>query len=257
MLQFGTTPAKAGTAPVAQSRLVDYGPPFVLGRRRSRTARFAGLAAVLTLMAASAALAAPGTADSPRSGAAMQTLDSKTHQALLGLYALDSQLQAWKTRLGALGSAAAALRQRRLSLRQELGAVQSSLQVGQRQLAVDLRALYEQGNVDPVAIMLGAASLDKGLSKLDHLSRIADESRRIVAVTSSARRRLQSSKARLAVEGRKLARSLAAARQAEQRLESAAAARLSYVSSLRAQERLQAAQVRTVEAAAQAAQQKS
>jgi 3D (Asp-Asp-Asp) domain-containing protein len=232
----------------------------VLGRTRSRTARFASLAAVLTLTATSAALAAPGTGNSDRTGrtgGSAQQLDSRAHQALLGLYALDSQLHAWRARLGTLGAAATALRQQRASLRQQLSAVQTSLKSGQHQLARNLRTLYEQGNVDPVAVMLGAKSLDKGLSQLEHLSSVADESRRIVAATGSARHRLRRSQVRLAAEERRLARSLAAARLAEQRLAASAAARLAYVSSLRAQAQLQAKQVRSVEAAAQAAQQKS
>ncbi len=223
---------------------------------RPRTARFACLATVIALTAASAAVAAPGAGNNARTGPARQ-LGSRTHRALLGLYALDSQLQAWRDRLGSLGAAATALRQRRVATRRELAAVQASLHVGQQQLALDLRMLYEQGNVDPVAIMLGADSLDKGLRRVDNLSRIADESRQIVAATTAARVRLRSSQLRLAAEGRRLARSLAAARTAERRLAGAAAARLAYVSSLRAQERLRATQVRSVEAAAQSAQQKS
>jgi 3D (Asp-Asp-Asp) domain-containing protein len=86
---------------------------------------------------------------------------------------------------------------------------------------------------------------------------VADQSKQIVDVTTAAHRRLRGSQIRLAVAERRLARSLAAARAGEQKLEAAAAARLAYVSSLRAQERFQAAQVRTVVAVAHAAQQKS
>ena len=221
--------------------------------------RFTALAAVLTLTATSAALAASGTAGHGQTGGShgtAQRLD-RLHQALLGLYALDAQLHAWRTRLASLGAASVALRERRLSLRHELGAARASLNVGQRQLALDLRTLYEQGNVDPVAVMLGSASLAKGLRQLDDLSRITDESRRLVAATTAAQRRLFRSRARLAAEERSLARALAAARQAERKLTGAAAARVAYVSSLRAQAQLRASQVRSVVATAQAVQQKS
>ena len=215
---------------------------------------------MLTLTAASAALAAPGTGNRGQTqsvGGTAQQLDSRTHEALLGLYALDSQLQAWRARLASLGTAATALRTRRVSLRQELGAAQATLESGERRLALDLRILYEQGNVDPVAVMLGSVSLTKGLRQLDNLSRVADQSRRIVATTTAARHRLLRSQVRLAAAQRRLARSLAAARQAEQRLAAAAASRLAYVSSLRARARLRTTQVRHVVATAQAAQQKS
>jgi len=74
--------------------------------------RFGGLAVVLALTAASAAFAAPGTGTSSRD-ATNQQLDTRTHQALLSLYALDSQLQSWRAQLGSLERAAAALRRQR------------------------------------------------------------------------------------------------------------------------------------------------
>ena len=228
----------------------------MLGRTRSRTARLAVAAAVLTLMATSAALAAPGSAGHPRTSST-QRLSSRTHQALLSLYALDSRLHAWRARVASLEAAAAALQKQQSALRQELGAARTSLESGRHQLALELRALYERGNVDPVAVMLGAPSVTNGLRQLDALSRVADQSKRIVAVTTAAHQRLQESQLLLAAEERRLARSLAAARQGVQKLAAAAAARLSNVSSLRARERLQTTQVRSVEAVAHAAQQKS
>jgi 3D (Asp-Asp-Asp) domain-containing protein len=208
------------------------------------------------LVAASAAVADSGTtAHGPAVNA--QQLDTRVHQALLGVYSLDSQLHAWRARLASLQTAAAELRRVRSALRHELGAARSTLHVSQNQLAVDLRSLYERGNVDPMAVMLGAASLTKGLQQLDDLKRVTDQSRRMVTTTTAARRRLQSSRLRLAVEARRLERSLAAAQQAERRLAAAAAARLAYVSALRAKARLQAALIQSVVTTAHAAEQKS
>jgi 3D (Asp-Asp-Asp) domain-containing protein len=212
---------------------------------------------VLALTAASAAFAAPGSSSSQGSSVSAQELDTKTHQALLGLYALDSQVQAWRTRVATLGAAAAELRRRRATLRQQLRIARSSLAIAQRQLGANIRTIYEQGNVDPVAVMLGATSLSTGLRRLDDLRRIADESRKVVAATRAARGRLLRTRLRLATEARRLARSLAAAQQAERRVAGAAAARAAYVASLRAKARLQAAQVQSVVATAQAVQQKS
>jgi 3D (Asp-Asp-Asp) domain-containing protein len=240
----------------AQRRGVEYGPPFVLGRMRFRTARFGAIAAVLTFTTASAGLAAPG-AGTGGARATTQPPYTRAHQALLGLYALDSQLQAWRTRIASLERTASALRQHRATLLQELGAARTSLATGQQRLALDLRALYERGNVDPVAVVLGAKSLSKGLRQLDDLSHVTDQSRQIVSATASARLRLLRSQRRLAAQQRRLARSLAAAWQAEQRVAEAAAARRAYVSSLQKQEGMRAGQVRNVEAAAHAATQKS
>jgi len=230
----------------------------MLGGRRSRAARFGALAAAVLTLSASAALASSGTRAPTNSGdVTMQQLGTRTHQALFSLYALDSQLQAWRARLGSLQSAEAALRTRQATLRNELHADEASFKTSRRSLVLELRAMYEQGNVDPVAVVLGAKSLGTGLSQLDYLSRAADQSQQIVAATAAAHRRLVRSQHLLAVEKRRLDRSLAAARQAEERLTTAAASRTAYISSLRAQERLRADQVRSVESQAQAAQQKS
>src|SRR5581483_659854 len=227
----------------------------VLGRMRSRTARFVGLATVLTFTAASAAFAAPGASSRVGASATAHQLGTQAHQALLSLYALDSRLHAWQARIASLERTATVLRERRASLRQELGAARASLKTGQQQLAVDLRALYERRNVDAVAVVRGAKSLTTGLGKLDALSRVTDQSNQIVAATAAARGRLLRSQGRLAAEGARLARSLAAARQAEARLVEAAAARRTYISSLQAKERMHAQQVRSVAATAKAVQQ--
>jgi 3D (Asp-Asp-Asp) domain-containing protein len=208
------------------------------------------------LVAASTAVADSGTtAHGPAVNA--QQLDTRVHQALLGVYSLDSQLHAWRARLASLQTAAAELRSLRSALRQELGAARTTLHISQSRLAVNIRSLYERGNVDPVAVMLGAASLTKGLQQVDDLKRVADQSRRMVSTTTAARRRLQGSRLRLAAEARRLDRALAAAQQAERKLAAAAAARLAYVSALRAKARLQATQVQSVVATAQAAAQKT
>lgn len=221
--------------------------------------RFGALATAVLTLTASAALAAPGTGGGAQtsSDATMQQLGTRTHQALLNLYALDSQLQEWRARLGSLQTEEADLRARQASLEAELTADEASFKASRRSLVLELRALYEQGDVDPVAVVLGAKSLSTGLNQLADLSRVADQSRQIVAATAAAHRRLLRSQHLLAVEKRRLDRSLAAARQSGQRLTAAAASRAAYVSSLRAQERLRAEQVRSVESQAQAAQQKS
>jgi 3D (Asp-Asp-Asp) domain-containing protein len=221
--------------------------------------RFGGLVAVLALTAASAAIAAPDVTHNGAHGGGNGTpprLDTQTHEALLGLYALDSRLQGWRTRLASLEHEAAVVRQERRSLRAELGSDKTSLEVSRRNLALDLRALYERGDVNSVAVVLGASSLTGGLKQLDDLSKVADESRQIVAATTAAQHRLTRSRRLLASEARRLDGALAAARAAEQSLAATVTSRRAYITSLRARA-LQASQVQSVEATAQVAEQKS
>ncbi len=104
----------------------------------------------------------------------------------------------------------------------------------QRQLAFQLRTIYEQGQVDPLAVVIGAASLGKGLQQLDDLKRSAAESSRVIAETRAAERRLLRTRRTLASDARRLTRSLASARAAEQSLAGAAASKSAFVASLRA-----------------------
>ncbi len=182
-------------------------------------------------------------------------LNVRTQRALLDVYSLDSRLHAARTRLASLQTVAKGLRRQRTALGQEIEGARSSLKIAERELAIRLRALYEQGTVDPVAVMLGATSLQTAVERLDDLSRTADENRRLVAAALAAHVRLLRSRARLATAARRLARSLLAAHGAERHLETAASARLAYVSSLRSQ--LRAAQVQSVVRTAHAAQAKS
>jgi 3D (Asp-Asp-Asp) domain-containing protein len=226
----------------------------MLRGRKSRAARLGALFAALALAAASAALAAPGGGPAPAS--ATQQLGTRTHQALLGLYALDSQVQAWRGRLASLQTVAASLRERRTALRNELRSNRAALKTSQHRLGIELRTEYERGNVNSLAVMLGAQSLGSGLSRLDDLSRVAAQSREIIEAATAAHLRLLRSQRRLATEERRLERSLAAARQAEASATAAAASRAAYVSSLK-REQLRTEQIQSVETQAQAAQQTS
>jgi 3D (Asp-Asp-Asp) domain-containing protein/peptidoglycan hydrolase CwlO-like protein len=219
------------------------------GGSRRRAAQIAGLVALLSLAVASAALASGATG---RAGVRAQRLDTAVHHATLDLYVLDTRLHAARTRLSALEAASAQLHRECGALRQELTADRATLEAARRDLAQRLRTLYEQGTVDPVAVVLGASSLSTALQRLDDLKLAADESHRVVAVTTAARQRLLRTRLRLSTEARGLARSLVGARAAERSLANAAATRLSYVVSLRTQ--LQAAQVGSVVATARTAQ---
>jgi 3D (Asp-Asp-Asp) domain-containing protein len=222
------------------------------GGGRRRAAQLAGLVVLLSLAAASAALASTPTR---RSTTASRRLNSQVRRATLDLYVLEERLHAAHARVSALMAAAAGLHRKRAVLRRQLAADRAALEVARRELARRLRALYEQGNVDPVAVVLGAGSLSTALRRLDDLKRMSDESRQVVAATTARQRDLVRTRFRLSADARTLARSLVAADAAEQTVAGAAAARLSYIASLRSH--LRTTQVRAVVTTARTAQQKS
>ena len=169
-----------------------------------------------------------------RQAVAGSSRGSRAHQALLELYALDSGLHAAQARVAYLASEATRLRRERKALRFELRGARTTLAGTQRQLAVQLRTMYEQGGVDPLAVVIGATSLGTGLRELDDLRRSAAEGRRVIAEARAAERRLLHTRRTLASDALRLAHSLSSAHAAEESLARSAAAKSALVASLRA-----------------------
>ena len=209
------------------------------GRFPGVAARLAGVSAVVFAAVSAASAAPPG-----REAADLQ---AKTHSALLDLYALDSRLQQAQARLQSLQSQAAQLRKQQLELSQQLSATRITLQASRQRLAANLRTLYEQGEVDPLAVVLGAQSLDEALTKLDDLTRVADQSHDVVRVTSAAQTKLTRLRGTLVSRRARLDDAVASAGRTADDLAAAHAARVAFIDRLR----LKARQLTALQAAAQ------
>lgn len=234
------------------------------GRRRrsaarlpGRSTRIAGVSAALVLLAVSAAAAAGpgGSAASLRSQAGV--LDARAHHALLDLYALDTRYQKAQTQLASLESQAASLRVQRLQLAQQISATRHTLARSQQHLADHLRTLYEQGDVNTLAVVLGAQSLDDAVTQLDDLSRVADQNRQVVEVTSAAQIRLVHARSTLAARRAQLSAALAAARRTADDLAAARGERLAFIARLRSEQNLKTRQIGALQLAAQRIESKS
>lgn len=216
---------------------------------------------MLALAAGSTAAAAgPGTGYRQKAAqlrVRADRLDTRAHRALLDLYALESQLGAARGRLTTLAARSERLRRQQAMLAGELTAARRTLAASQQELGDHLRNLYEEGRPDPLAVVLGAQSLEDAVSKLDTLTALADQSRRVVAATRSAQTRLARVRSLLAAQRSRLDASLAAARAAERRLAAARAERASFVQSLHAQQRLQERRIRDLLATAHAVELKA
>ena len=186
-----------------------------------------------------------------------QALDSRAHKALLDLYALDSRLGTAQTQLAALQGESLRLQIAQSELTQQVAAAHQSLVVSESLLAQHLRDLYEQGDVDPLAVVLGAESLDDAVTRLDDLTRVADQNRQVAAATRAAQRRLVRLRTTLAAHQVRVHAALARAQQTARQLAVAQADRVSYISSLRRQKQLATAKIAALEATAQRVQVKS
>ena len=141
------------------------------------------------------------------------------------------------------------------SARAHLATVRRTLREAERRLGERLRELYVRGEPDPLAALLGAASLTEMLSTFDSLDRFAKQDRGVIAQVRRAaegrrpRPRRSSSGARASC-----ARSRRRRRPRESALARTAAGRRSYLARLIAERRVNQAQLAKLTAQAQSAE---
>jgi 3D (Asp-Asp-Asp) domain-containing protein len=174
-------------------------------------------------------------------------LATRSHTALLSLYALDSRLLQARSELTDLRSRADSLRLERDRVQQEAAVVAGNLRASQRLLGDRLRALYEEGEPDAIAVLLGATSLDDAVTRLDELERSASQGAQAAADAKDGRAKLQGLALELAARIREVQTLAAQAQQTAAALESARARRVSYLTSLARQRRLNARQIRALD----------
>jgi 3D (Asp-Asp-Asp) domain-containing protein len=220
---------------------------------RRPSGRFSPLLAVFLVaaIAAAPAAAAGGELDAVR--ARGETLRASARGALLELYAAQSALDGARAEESTLRARATALDAQATSARRRAGLLRRSAAAVQRRVHRTLRALYVDGDVDPVAVILGATSLDAAMEGIDSLRHATGRQRRLAAELRRASARVR--RVRLVLAGR--VKALEAARRdaaaATARLEVAVAARAATLADVRRRLDLTERQAGTLEARARAA----
>ena len=181
------------------------------------------------------------------------SLASKSQQALLELYSLQTRLGLAERRVAGLETRQAEVEAQRESAKNQLDIARSGFQSAQSRLGARLRQLYIEGDVDPLAVLLGAQSLDEVLSALDGLDRLASQDKTIVTQLAQAKTALRAASARLAARQSELDALLADARTARAAIASDRDARAAYLASLRNQQALNRSQIDRLTAQAAAA----
>ena len=184
-------------------------------------------------------------------------LAAKSRSALLDLYALDSRLARERARLVALRIRTSEVSAQRAAAQHSLAIARRSLAGSELALSRRLQQLYEQGDTDPIATVLGASSVDAALSSLDSLDRIADQDRQVILQTRSARKRLMTVTRALAARESELRRLAGEAKRSTLAIERSRAQRASYLASLSAQRRLNASAISSLQRQAQAIEARS
>ena len=219
-------------------------------------------AAVVGALAAGLLLPAlgAGTTTTPRAGAlrAQQAaLGKREHATLLELYALESRLAQDRSTLASLRARADELSRARDLARRRAAVVRHSLATARRRLAQTLRMLYKQDQPDPIAILLGAASIDQAVEGIDGLKRAAQANRRLVDDLRRKEARLRLLETQLRARDLELAAARRSAEVGVAQLQRAAQARTGTLASLRARRDLTRRQVADLDALARQAERRS
>lgn len=170
-------------------------------------------------------------------------LAAQSRGVVLELYSLDSRLARERARLVELRMRTAEVKADLAAARRQLRVARHTLTVAQRSLARRLQLLYEQGDSDPVAVVLGATSVADALGSLDSLNRIADQDRAVIAQTQSAKRTATKLTRALLKKERDLQHLAQEAAQSTLVLEQARSQRAAYLGQLAGKQRVNAAAI--------------
>jgi 3D (Asp-Asp-Asp) domain-containing protein/peptidoglycan hydrolase CwlO-like protein len=184
-------------------------------------------------------------------------LAAKSQQVLLRLYSLQSRLAQSAQRLEALEKRGAKLEETQASAKSQLTIARESMTAAHSQLGKRLRQLYIEGDVDPLAVLLGAESLDDALAAFDGLNRLAEQDQDIIEELTKARAALRTAITRLAARRAELRATLDQAQAAHASLARAQAQQNAYLASLRRQQDLNRSQISKLSAQAAASEQRS
>jgi len=229
--------------------------PVVLSTTRARLLGFvAGALAVAVVVPAAVSAGSAGGVRAQAQQLREQNgaLAARSSSATLTLYALDSRLARVQSELASIQARQAALARKRAEVHKRVVIARRVLSYSETRLGERLRALYEEGEADPLAVLLGSTSLDAALTSIDDLKLAASQDQELIVEARSARRTLARLTRSLAHRDARLRHLAASARASQASLASARSARIAYLAQLAAQQRLNRSQISSLESQAQA-----
>lgn len=204
--------------------------------RPRRQTRRALVAIVLGAGVAGLALPGSGGADPATNANALRarqaSLGNRSHAALLSLYSLDARIAQSRAREVALMTRVDAVRAQLAEVAHERSIARAAWHASVAALGAHLRTLYEDGQPDAVAVLLGSTSIDDAMTHIDELERTAKLNRETIVQTQSARIALARAQQQLADRERRLRALVAATAQTTAALEQTRAERSAYIASL-------------------------
>jgi 3D (Asp-Asp-Asp) domain-containing protein/peptidoglycan hydrolase CwlO-like protein len=179
-----------------------------------------------------------------------EALAGDSASALAGLGELDARLARTRAELSSFRSRATQVRERRHAVYGELRITRSSLRSARQALARRLQALYEQGDTDTLAVLLGADSLDGALNALETIDQAAEQDHDLLAKAQASSKRLAALNGALAGRQRELEQLAAVRAAAAASLAAARADRLRTIAAIQARTRSNTAAISGLQAQA-------
>jgi 3D (Asp-Asp-Asp) domain-containing protein/chaperonin cofactor prefoldin len=196
-------------------------------------------AALAGIALPSAVTGAPGGKHAASLRAHQTQLAQRSHDALLELYSIETRLERARARISALDQQETRLKHKLAALKTSLRLARRTIAVTQRNLADRARALYESGNLnDPIAIMLGAVSIDDAVTRLENMEQITTQENATLRQAREAQSKFLSLKTSLERRTTALERLRYSARVSVGSLEAARAAKASTIHRLSSQRAL-------------------
>lgn len=186
-------------------------------------------------------------------------LAGQARAAWLSSVSLGTRLEQTRAGLARLQARTLSIAAERAEADQSLQLARRTLALSQKRLANRVRLLYEQGEADPMAVLVGAQSIDEAISGLDNIDRVARQDRLVIEQAKSARERLIAATKRLAAQEAQARRAAAAASATLAALEAARREQAARLASYRAKRSSNSSAISSLEsearelAAAQAA----
>jgi 3D (Asp-Asp-Asp) domain-containing protein/peptidoglycan hydrolase CwlO-like protein len=233
--------------------------PAELPTLRYWPAVLAALLAVVALVPAAVSADSASTLRGRASELAQQNqnLATQSRGVVLELYSLDSQLAREQARLVDLRIRKAAVKADLAIARTELRIARRTQAKAERSLAQRLALLYEQGDSDPLAVVLGASSVADALGSLESMNRIADQDRVVIEQTRRAKHTARRLSRKLAAREHDLQALADEAAQSMLVLQQARSQRAGYLASLRGQQQLNASSISALQKQALAVESKA
>jgi 3D (Asp-Asp-Asp) domain-containing protein/peptidoglycan hydrolase CwlO-like protein len=198
--------------------------------------------AVLTGTVALATLPGAGSAETAaelqRKADALRAENARmavgSQSAVESLAAIESRLAEARAELASFRAKAADVQDRRRAVVEELGIARDSVRASRRALAERLRALYEEGDTDTLAVILGSGSLSAAIDAVETIDLAAKQDESLMGLSRAASRRLAALERVLANQQRELEQLAAVRAAAAASIAAARAERLHTIATLQA-----------------------